>query len=199
MLNLSSLKHHMWVLEESVGLIRASLCSTNNNISKHLRLFFTLWCTQRERQKDGEMGSNSFHQQSGRKHNCRVLQANHGVMIWHCTKASAHSLPSIRNSDDKGSKTAHHQGTTPWWLCRFLSVHSRTILFRFDYHWSIVVSIHRQIAYTYKWITATWRFLFIGLPWMNWVFYFGGAIGTHLWFLKAKNVWCFFDVLCVKI
>lgn len=59
MLNLSSLKHHMWIPEESVGLIRAPLLNTQEdlaNISKHLGLFFILWCSWREaeRQKDGK-------------------------------------------------------------------------------------------------------------------------------------------------
>lgn len=25
---------------------------------------------------------------------------------------------------------------------------------------------------------------------------FGAAIGTHIWFLKAKNDWCLSDILC---
>lgn len=45
MLYLRSLKHHMWILEESIGLIRASFLNLQGDldiISEHMEHFFTL-------------------------------------------------------------------------------------------------------------------------------------------------------------
>lgn len=83
------------------------------------------------------------------------------IMAWWSDTLLTHPLTAyhlyatMMTKHQKEHITAQHQVTTPWWLCRFLSVHSRTKLFQFDCHWSIVLPIHRQITYTYNSITAT--------------------------------------------
>lgn len=139
------------------------------NISKHLRLTTSKSKEQRGRKME-RWEATLF--TSSQEENT-IAEFYNLIMVWWSDTALRHLLTAyhqyatMMTKHQRQHSTAQHRVTTPWWLCGFLSVHSRTKLFRFDCHWSVVLPIHRQVAYTYKWITATWRFLFVRLPWMT--------------------------------
>lgn len=89
------------------------------NISKHLRLLFTLWCSQRERQKDGVMGSNS----SAALRKKTIAEFYKLIVVWGSDTALRHLL------------TAYHQCT------KVMTKHQRQHSTASGYHTLVIMSL----------------------------------------------------------
>lgn len=139
------------------------------------------------------MEGNSSLQQSGRKHNCRALQANHSDDL----SALKHLLTSYHQHATMMTKHQPQHSIGDHTLVIMLLPLSPFKKQTFQVWLSLIYSTaYAQIAYIYKLITATWTLGYKAAV-NDWIFYLRGAIGTHIWVLNTKNAWCSFDFLCI--